>query len=155
MRSTVPVGGGRSPLALAVITRIVKSATPLLALALLLSGCGHRTAADSGKNLQGTWILDRVDMNGSFHSQTTVAKNGSYVCETIRRDNSNNAYVFKLQGSFQLADGYLIDTITNHSDTNFAVPSVFRARVVRISDRELAIHDETNSVDAVFRKAEK
>jgi len=138
-----------------VITRIVKVTISLLAMGLFLGGCGHRTEANSGRNLQGTWVLKRVGADGSFHSQITITTNGNYVCQNIQRDNSNHVYTFQLKGTFQLSDGYLIDTVTNHSDTNFAVPSVFRAKIVRISDGELVVHDETNSVDAVFRKVKQ
>jgi hypothetical protein len=124
----------------------------LIAVCFLLSSCDRSDARLHAK-LQGTWILDRTRPDGSIHTRTVIHSDGAYTCQTVARDNSNHVYKFELEGTFETRDGYLIDTVRKHTDTNFPVPTVFRARIISMTDRELVIHDEANSVDGVFEKS--
>ena len=136
----------------------VKFISPLLAVCLLLIGCGRNSGLRPAPSSQGTWQLDRagtgMNLGVQLHTTTMVDSDGRYSCETVAT-GSNRVVRFTLEGTWQIKDGYLIDTVTRHSDTNIAVPWTNRARIVRITDQELAIHDEANSADAIFRKVKE
>ena len=124
----------------------------ILALLSLLTGC-HR---ESNAKLAGTWLLDRVRPDGvKIHSAITIASSGRYSCQTSAFTNSSLAFAVQSEGTFQIKDRYLIDTVTRHSEPTVPIPTVFRARIIRFDDRELVAHDDTNSADVVFRKEQK
>ena len=125
------------------------------ALGVLSVGCSPKTGNQSTPSLQGTWLLDRpgegINAGVTLHTTTKVDSEGRYTCETVAT-NSKRAVRFSLEGVWQIKDGYLVDTVIKHSDTNFTVPVTFRARIAHFSDHELEIYDEANSVHTVFRK---
>jgi len=141
-----------------VIYTFVKLTPPLLVFCILLTGCDRDSNSQPAGRLQGTWLLDRlgtgINLGVKLHTTTKVDSDGRYSCESVAT-SSNRVVRFICEGTWQIKDGYLIDTVTNHSDTNIVVPWIVRARIVQITDQELAIHDETNSVDAIFRKAKE
>ena len=132
--------------------------TCLCAVSLLLTCCSHKRARQPVSKLEGTWLLDRVgtgvNLGVTLHTATTVDSLGRYSCATTAT-SSNRVTRFTLEGTWQVKDGYLIDTLTKHSDPTFVVPWTVRARIVRLTDQELAIHDEEHSVEAVFRRAKE
>ena len=122
----------------------------ILALAAVLTGC-HRSP-----KFEGTWVLDRVRPDGvKIHSVSKIAPDGKYLTQTSAFTNSVLAFAVKSEGTFEINDGYLIDTMTKHSEPTVPLPSVFRARIIRFDERELVAHDDANSADVVFRKETK
>jgi hypothetical protein len=85
----------------------------------------------------------------------TIAANSSYSAQTSAFTNSVLAFVVKSEGTFEIKNGYLTDTMTKHSEPATPVPSVFRARIIRFDGRELVAHDDANAADVVFRKESK
>jgi hypothetical protein len=137
---------GESALSLGVVHRSL----PILALVAMLTGCHHTP------RFEGTWVLDRVRPDGvKIHSVTTIAPGGKYSTQTSAFTNSVLAFAVKSEGTFEIKDGCLIDTMTKHSEPATPVPSVFRARIIRFDGRELIAYDEENSADVVFRKESK
>jgi hypothetical protein len=131
-----------------------------LALCLLLVACRDHQAppepqsdalvpiasdAELGKLLPGTWILEKP----RFRSVTTLASNGSYVSH-ITTTWSNETRTLNLEGTWQVKNGLLIDTITKHSDPTVGVPWTFSQWIYRADDRELAV-----GAGNVFRKEGK
>ena len=45
---------------------------------------------------------------------------------------------FKIEGTMQIKDGFIIDTWTNHTNTNAPSPHTVRGQIIRQSGRELA-----------------
>ena len=124
----------------------------LSALAVLLSSCRH----PSGAKLEGTWLLDGVSPDGvTFHSVIKVSPDGRHSCQTSAYTNSALAYTVTTEGTLQIEDGYLIETITKHSGHHVSVPRTDRARIITFDKRKIVARGDTNSVEEVWRKEQK
>ena len=139
----------------------MKFALIFFALSLLLLGC-HRQNATVHNNLTGTWLFETNYSDGrKFESTTTIGSNGTYFCHINSLGRSNIFKEFDLEGTLQIQDGFLIDTMTKHSgQTNVNLHSVTREQIIRFSDHELVVKFEEyanqnpeNWREAVFRKA--
>ena len=121
----------------------------LLALCLLLVACRDRQAppepqsdalvpiasdAELSKRLPGTWILQK----SNFRSVITIASNGGYVAQ-ITAPSSNRTDTIYQEGTWQVKDGALIDTMTKDSDETVQLPHTTRQWIYRADDRELAV----------------
>jgi hypothetical protein len=76
-----------------------------------------------------------------FTSVATIASDGSY---TARYTNVGPAWVNEgfIEGTQQIKDGYLIDTMTKHSNTNAVLPVILRARIIQFDDHQLVLQWE-------------
>lgn len=115
----------------------------LLVLVTLLAWQHFKPSRDAKirKNLTGTWVVDF----GSF----TVRPDGSYVGWIT---NSTSGVVTN-EGTFQIRDDYLINTMTKTSRTNARVPYVGHLRIIRANDGEIVLDD--GGVEDVLRKVTK
>jgi hypothetical protein len=116
----------------------------LLVLVTLLAWQHFKPSRDAKirKNLAGTWAMDF----GSF----IVHPDGSYIGW---HTNATSGIVTN-EGTFQIRDGYMINTMTKTSRTNARVPYVSQMRIIRADARELVIDDGGN-VELVLRKDTK
>lgn len=106
----------------------------------------HPSAAQVRQMLPGTWAFDDY---GSY----TIRPDGSYVGQFT---NVNALNVLRIEGTFQVSDGFLIQIITYR--TNFQVPYTTRSRILRANDHEIVITERQgsgNDLEYVFRKAKK
>jgi hypothetical protein len=137
----------------------MKFALTFFAVSLLL-GC-HKQNTTVHNSLAGTWLFETNYPDGrKFESTITVGANGTYFGHINSLGHSNNFREFDIEGTWQIKDGFLIDTLTKHSQTNAKVPMVTRTRIVRSSDQELDVkiddkQDPNFGHEAVFRKAKK
>jgi hypothetical protein len=114
----------------------------LVGLAAFFSWQHFKHAKDARifKNLPGTWTT-------SFGS-LSVQPGGSYVLQfTVSPDIG----VVTNEGTFQVRDGFLIDTVTRTCRTNAQVPYVNRKRIIQADDREMII-DTGGKSGLVLRK---
>jgi hypothetical protein len=137
----------------------MKPSLAIAALAFVLGGCSRDADAQVRKRLPGTWVLTGTHRNGStFTSTIAVSKAGNYVCRIVSHGESGSERSFDLKGMFRVQGGVLIDTITNHSNTNAVLPMIMRARIVHFDDREMVLESEPNQEvefptnQVVFRK---
>ena len=104
--------------------------------------------AEIRQKMTGTWFLDYFHV---WQSTITIASNGDYVAyRTEGRTRTN-----KLEGTFEIKDGMMIDTLKKSSITNEPVPLVFTNVIIRVTDRELVYRAKNRSQEVVFRKVEK
>src|SRR5580692_4815308 len=90
---------------------------------LLLLGCHKQSDAKVRNNLAGTWLFEKDFSNGNkYESAIIVSSNRDYVCNITMHGDSNSLWTYKLEGSWQIKNGFLIDTTTKHSDTNAKLP---------------------------------
>ena len=95
--------------------------------------------------MTGTWFLDYVHV---WQSTITIASNGDYVAyRTSGRTRTN-----KLEGTFEIRDGMMIDTLKKSSITNEPVPLVFTNVIIRVDEHELVFRAQGRSQEMVFRK---
>jgi hypothetical protein len=122
-------------------------------LSLALAGCSRRNA-DPPAVIDGTWSFARnMPGGGQFQSTTAVARDGHYVCQiSIVSSNHSSKEGVEFQGTFEVKDGFLIDTINKDSQTNGRVPRTSRARIIRMNDREMVVKYEESDTEAVFRR---
>ena len=135
------------------------------AVVLLVTACSrHEDSADDKirKKLLGTWVLEaRYEGGSDMRSTVTIAPDGSYACTLDLPGRTNGPRTISMEGTFRVEDGFLIDTVTKHSQTNAKWPNTSRSRIVRIDDRELVLEYErlpefgypTN--ETVYRKQTK
>jgi hypothetical protein len=116
----------------------------LLVVATLLSWQHFKPSRDAKirMNLPGTWVTDF----GSF----TVRPDGSY----IGWHTNSTSGVVTNEGTFQIRDGFLINTVTKSSRTNAHVPYVGYLRTIQANDGEIVL-DEGGGVEDVLRKDAK
>ena len=109
---------------------------------LLLTACSHRRDAEIRKNLPGTWQEDVLSTNDSDGKSTiTIATSGDFVSQTF---SSKGVHIFDTSGTFQVANGYLIETIKKVS-LPAHVPFVTRGQIVQADAHEMvAIFDGGN-----------
>lgn len=124
--------------------RPVKLALSFLSVILLLTGCNHHNDVAIPRELLGTWVTEGVyPQAGGFKSTLTVAPNGGYACHVVSHNASNATRAFEIEGTLQVKDGVLSDTMTKHSQTNAPVPITFHYRIVRMDRREMVLSDES------------
>ncbi len=99
--------------------------------------------------LPGIWVFEPKFANGHDHKVTitvTVAPDGSSVT-TFALPGPRE---IRMEGTWRIESGYLIDTITKDSQTNASVPRVSRFRIVRIGDVELELEDQEKNPGLAF-----
>ena len=122
----------------------MKLALSFLSVLLLLSGCNHHSDAAIPRVLLGTWVAEGVYPLGvGFESTVKIASDGRYTCHLVCHNASNATRTCEIEGTFQVKDGVLIDTITKHSQTNAPVPIVLRERIVRMDRWEMVLSNES------------
>lgn len=126
---------------------------------MLLLACNRQHDGVARQMPPGTWVVEGTYPNGgSFKSTLRVAPSGDYQCQIVAFGSSNVARTFEMEGTFQIQNGVLIDTMTKYSNTNAQLPQISCARILRMNERELVVDYErvagvnypTN--ETVFRK---
>jgi hypothetical protein len=80
------------------------------------------------RNLPGVWQLDFASTTVRSGTSTfTVATNGDFVCKTVFSSDINPV---ELAGTFQVADGYLVETVTRSTQPNAHIPFVSREQII-------------------------
>ena len=110
----------------------MKYTIPILVLSLFLTACSHRSDAKIRENLPGTWSVD-LAAEGR-RSTFTIATNGDFVCRT-----SQGA---ELSGSFQVEDGFLVETVAKSSQTNAHLPFVSRWQILQSDANQMVVTDD-------------
>ena len=129
---------------------------------MVMTSCKQDAAERDAKlqgKLTGTWVLEYTPLASNFESTIFIDSNRNYAVHGQRLTLSNKIYTFEIGGKYTVVNGWLIDTVTNHSMwTNKAhSPYVVSNQIVRLTDQELILKfDEvTNQVEVIFRKKEK
>jgi hypothetical protein len=104
--------------------------------------------SDTGirQKIVGTWIVDSHSPSGSSMKGTVIIlSDGSLVAKvTIIRKNSEED--FEYEGTWQVKDGFLIETVTR-SHSRLAVKGhVTRDKIIRLDTHELAYQTETGRI---------
>jgi hypothetical protein len=120
----------------------------LLIIVALLSWQHFKPSRDAKirKNLPGIWV---VNWGKNHRSTSTISPDGSYVCQIT---GSSDGTVVTVEGTFQVRDGFLIDTMTKSSQTTTHVPNVSRGQIIRADAHEMAISFDGGNGESVFRK---
>jgi hypothetical protein len=119
----------------------------LLALSLFFTGCNHRSDAEVRQNLPGAWHIDLASAAGVGTSTLTIATNGDFVCKTVF---SNRNHTAEEAGTFQIADGFLVETITKATASDAAMseggaPSISKMRIIQADANKMVLSiDGTN-----------
>lgn len=137
-----------------------------LALSLVtiafLAGCKRtaesqpsRTDSDLQQMLVGRWLFLTNSLGASnFGSTVVVSSNGNYVAD-LSKFSQTHYKQHHLEGTWKIENGFLVDTILKHSDTNAHLPIVSKDKVLRLSSNELVIRHEwtpSNFLDSVFER---
>jgi hypothetical protein len=146
-RFTPRVGGGSAfyvrPLAHAMKKLITIGFTIGLLVVVTLLAWRHvrplRDAEMFGK-LPGTWFLS--------YGSLDVHPDGSYV---LQFTHSPTDGILTNEGTFQVRDGLLINTVTKSYRTNAQLPQITRMRIIQMNDREMIIDNGSKS-GLIFRK---
>lgn len=151
-------GGGRSVLALAIIRNPKMKKHPsiltLLWATMLACGCAVESPAPSDpairEKLIGTWIIDRAVGERSVLGEATLNADGTFAFHAILTDQGTNQ-PFSLSGSWVVRDGYLIETVTNHTNPE-RIGNVTRDVVLRVDDSAFQYRTESGTVVTRARK---
>jgi hypothetical protein len=128
----------------------MKIASLLLLLAAILAGC-KRQGSPSALG-PGTWTCEVDYPNGGhFESTTSFDPAGRYVCNGSV-SSTNGTRTFTIQGIMKIEDGFIVDTFTNHSNTNASLPHTSRAKIISQNEREIVAKWEGISVASTMRR---
>jgi hypothetical protein len=84
----------------------------------------------------------------------TVASTGAYVGDATNF-GSKGFKTYHIEGTWEIKDGVLTDTVTNHSDPKARLPFISSERIIRFSTNELVVryeYDASNFVETLFMK---
>ena len=127
---------------LGIIHTLMKITLPVIALGLILTGCSKAPSdAKVAKKLPGAWhrVLESPDAKGITF---TFSPNGSFTNQLPTPKPNGDYGIVVTVGTFEVRDGYLIETITNISGYSGHLPVVERFKIVQSDDRELIFVDE-------------
>ena len=119
----------------------------------LLNGCKKAYSP-----LTGVWEVRENRQTYEFVSRTIVSPNGEYVSyqtNTCFDGKTTNIIVYTIEGSYQMKDDFVIDTVRKHSSPKFIVPDVFKGRIVSFDAHRLCLSDSkdtNNSRITVLRR---
>jgi hypothetical protein len=126
------------------------SALALFASLVLFAACKHRGDSAVRENLPGVWHVNFLSAKeGGGESTFVIAPNGDFTHKTISPDGMN---IIESFGAFQIKDGVLVETVTKSSYTNWHLPFVRRARIIRAADREMVVMFEDTKDEFTIRK---
>lgn len=96
--------------------------------------------------LPGTWVFKPKYANGGDETITTkVALDGSYVTTISLPTRKLGPRIIRQVGTWRVEDGFLIEEVTDDSQTNASVPYTSRTRIVRVDDHELELDNQQKS----------
>ena len=119
---------------------------------LLLAGCAHLSDAGIRKNLPGAWhvVQPQLDRAG-WKMIYTIAPNGDFTRETLM--SHEGVHGVDMTGTWQIQDGYLIETITYmRVRRNAQLPQVLRWKIIHADDREMVVVPDGMTEKDTFRK---
>jgi hypothetical protein len=123
----------------------------IFALGLALVGCDPQ-AVDTHPKLAGTWLEDRtLASGGHFKCILQVGPSGA-ITNLITITGPASEQSLRWEGTWEIKDGVLIETITKDSQPNAPVPRVFRPRIVRMTARELVLKYENHEFAVTLTK---
>jgi hypothetical protein len=124
----------------------------LFTLLLLLAGCAHLNDAGIRKNLPGAWHVVQPWMDKAGWKMTyTIAENGDFMRETLM--SHEGVHGVDMTGTWQIQDGYLIETITYmRVRRNAPLPQVTRWKIIHADDREMVVVPDGMTEKDTFRK---
>jgi hypothetical protein len=112
----------------------MKFTLSVFTLVLLLTACRRREDSqlpsddEMRKKLPGIWLFEAKFADGSIiHGTTTISPDGSSLTGMEIPGRTNGPRIISMEGTFQVKDGFLIETPTKYSDTNVPVPGISRA----------------------------
>lgn len=119
----------------------------LLIIAILVVMHYQKHPSDSAirRKLPGTWTLNIAD----GRARTLMMSSDGHWTEQI----TGKIRTGRLDGTWQVRDGFLISTITNN-DMDMQVPSTHTSRIIRIDSHEYVLHSENGNTQVVFKKVE-
>jgi hypothetical protein len=95
---------------------------------------GHSRDAKIFGSLPGTWVLRYGSLN--------VHPDGSYV---LQFTHSAAEGVLTNEGTFQVRNGFLINTLTKSYRPNAQLPQITQMRIIHMDDREIIIDNGSKS----------
>jgi hypothetical protein len=103
--------------------------------------------AKNFQKLVGGWVAKDKD---GLHNVTTIHSDSGFTCSVTPEDNMGLLYYFK--GTLQIKNGILIETITNHSDTNVHLPFISRMNLVSLKNNNFVVKVDGTTNELVFWK---
>ena len=122
----------------------------LLALTAALAGCKRHGSALSA----GTWKCELDYPNGGhFQSTVILDSQGRYVSNGSVT-TSSGVRAFTVEGTMKIEGGFIVDTMTKHSNTNATLPHTSRAKIISLSKGEIVAKWEGAEAESTMRKVE-
>jgi len=132
---------------------------------LVLSACSHSdkpearlSDAELRQRLTGTWRNDsHLDLSGGIHvkSETVVDGDGAYLL-LLTNTLSDGVRKAAIEGTLQVKNGLLIDTITKDITGNTLVPRPGGVgRIIRLDAQELVVRSTNDDKTVIYQKDSK
>ena len=129
----------------------MRAAFLLLVSTVMLAGC-KREQGSSSPLSAGTWACELdYPSGGHYHSTITLDSEGRYVCNGSVT-STNGIRTFTVAGIMKMEEGFVVDTMTKHSNTNAKLPYTSRAKIIRQSEREIVAKWEGAEVESTMRR---
>jgi hypothetical protein len=131
----------------------MKIAFKLLFLTLILTSCGRpQPKTATTRNLAGTWVgeFDGPDCPHT-ESKIVVGTDGHCISHaTITR--SNRVWTYDVEGTLEIKDGFLIETMTKTTQAGVRVPRTSRSQIVRMNDHELVVKCQWQENESILKR---
>jgi hypothetical protein len=107
------------------------------------------------QSLPGTWYFYFPATR--LINTITIASNGDYVCQRVTPppasfDGSHTSLTNKLEGTFEVKDGVLIDTLKKSSISNEPLPITFSNSIIRIDDKIFVYSNQQSGDETAYQK---
>ena len=122
----------------------------LMCIASVFASHQQLTDDEIRKSVVGTWMVDNRLTNGvAIKGDVTILSNGSFVSKTtlvFGDKKQKDGY----EGTWQVENGYLIETITNSYTKLHLVGKITRDKIIHVDD--FAISYQTENGKTIVRK---
>jgi len=101
------------------------------------------------QRIVGTWLMNWMVLR----STTTIATNGDYVRYDV--GNSAHSRTNRFEGTIEIKDGLMINTLKKSSVTNQPVPLVSTNVIIQLTDHELEFRAKNESRPILWERVKQ
>jgi hypothetical protein len=126
----------------------------LMTSALLLSAAEELTDEKLREKLVGEWIVDVQTPNYKIRGTATLKSDGTVISQAVfTRLPSEQKFAMSYEGTWEVKDGYIIETVSKSSHTQFiAVGLVTKDKIHSIDDQAFEYLTEQGKIVKRQRK---
>lgn len=120
----------------------MKHTLAIFVVSLLMTGCGNNDAKIQ-KQVAGKWA---VDLGNNIKSLNVINSRGGFAAMVT---GFTNGSVIRIEGTFKVEGGRLVETVTKSTSKTEKVPFVVHGQIIRLNSQEMVTKWDTKPVSVV------